>query len=95
MLTKGELEKLLAIAPFIDRDILTEKDFNTILNFLQTDPEYQSLVTPQQEYFPFFPNPVVGSSSSHPLEEIVPECRTFNLSNFLAQQNKAKLTPSP
>lgn len=95
MLTKGKLKQVLAIAPFLDRDILTEEDFKTILNFLQNHPEYQSLVTPQQEYFPFFPNPAVGSSSSHPLKETVPEGLTFSLSDFLAQQNKAELTPSP
>ena len=35
------------------------------------------------------------SSSSHPLEETALEGLTFNLPVFLAQQNKAELTPSP
>ena len=94
-MTEGELEQVLAIAPFLDRDIFTEEDSKTILNFLQTHPEYQSLVTPQQEYFPFSPNPAIGSYSSHPLKEIVPEGLTFSLSDFLAQQNKYELIPSP
>ena len=34
VLTEGELEHVLAIAPFLDSDILTEEDFKTILNFL-------------------------------------------------------------
>ena len=85
----------MVIAPFLDRDILTEEDFKTISNFLQTHPEYKSLVTPQQFFFPFSPNPAAGSSSSHPFEEFVPKGFDFNLSNFLSQQNKAELTPSP
>ena len=40
MLTEGELEQVLVIAPSLDRDVLTEEEFKTILNFLQTHPEY-------------------------------------------------------
>ena len=89
LLTEGELEQVLAIAPFLDRDILTEEDFKTILNFLQTHPEYQSLITPQQEYFPFSPNPVVGSSSSHPLEELY--LKVLLLIYLISLLNKIKL----
>ena len=38
--TERELEQVLAIASFLDRDILTEEDFKTILNFLQTHLGY-------------------------------------------------------
>ena len=85
----------MTIAPFLDRDVLTEEYFKSILSFLQTHPEYKSFITPQQVYFLLSRNPVVGSSSSHPLEESVPEGLTFNLSDFLAQQNKFELTSSP
>ena len=40
-------------------------------------------------------NPSLGSSYSHQLEGNVPKGRTFNLSEFLAQQDKVEVTSSP
>lgn len=92
MLTEWELEKVLEIAPFLDRDILTEEDIKTIMSFLQTHLEYQSSFSPQQEYFPFSQNLAIFSSS-HRGGGNLPENLTFKLSNFLAQQNKVEATP--
>ena len=69
----------MAIAPFLNRDVLTEEDFKTILNFLQNHPEYQSLITSQQENFPLSQNPADGSSSSHQLEGNVSKGLNFNI----------------
>lgn len=58
--SERELEKVLEIAPFLDRYILTEEDIKIVLNSLQNHPKYQQFIDSQKEFSHVFPKPFNG-----------------------------------
>ena len=49
-----ELEQVLEVAPYLNREILTEEDIKSVLSLLHQNPEIQSIIRTHQDLTSFF-----------------------------------------
>ena len=62
--TEEEWKKVLEIAPFLDRTLLTEEDIAYILQTFEKNPDYFTSLQSRQYHVDFSSNVTTGSSSS-------------------------------
>ena len=83
-----ELEQVLEVAPYLNREILTEEDIKSVLSLLHQNPEIQSVIQSHQDLTSSFQNLSIGSSSSYQVHNTPKNNPTFNLRDHLAEQAK-------
>ena len=86
--SKLELEQVLEVAPYLNKEILIEEDIKTVLILLHQNPEIQSVIKSHQDLTSSFQNLSIGSSSSYQVHKTPKNHPTFNLPDHLAEQTK-------
>lgn len=81
--TEEELEKVLEIAPFLDKTLLTKEDIGYILQVFQKNLDYFSSLQSRQDPVVFPPYFTVGSSSSFSSREGLFESASFQFEEIL------------
>ena len=63
--SKLELEQALEVAPYLNREILTEEDIKSVLDLLRQNPEIQSVIRTHQDLTSSFQNLSIGPSTPY------------------------------
>jgi hypothetical protein len=83
-----ELEKVLEVAPYVNREISTEEDIKGVLNLLHQNPKIQSVIRSHQDLTSSFQNLSIESPTPYHIQKTPKNHPVFNLPDHLARKTR-------